>query len=441
MSAASPAAQSFNGVIGELVAGRWVDPASGQVQSIPIRSLEIADTLDGAELDLIARLHRGRSIIVVSDEFTRAALGERVFRALQPLGNVREFVWKKPRCTREGVDELMAATRDAETLIAVGSGTINDSVKYGTFLTGRDYSVFATSPMSAYSTPTASVSFDGFKQSITCHSAQGVFFDLSVVAKCPPRLISAAFADVLCRTTAQVDWLLSHLLLGTPYVDIPYTLLAYDEPGLIAEATQLRTGDFDALARLTRIAAIMGVATSFTGTTHVGSMAEHMISHFIDMFAGPEHRGTSHGEQVGVATLTLSRLQNWLYCAPRPPVLHATHIPEADLRARFGAGAETMIAQTQRKALTADAAEALNRKLAAEWDAIAAQLRAVLLPYEVLRGAMKDAGCPLNGADLGLKLALYRDAVRYSRFIRDRFTSLDVADDAGKLEAFAAACE
>ena len=95
-------------------------------------------------------------------------------------------------------------------LIAVGSGTISDSVKYGTFLTKREYSVFATSPMNAYTTPTASVSFEGFKKSITCHSAKGVFFDLGVVSKCPKRLIAAAFADVVCRTTSQVDWLISH---------------------------------------------------------------------------------------------------------------------------------------------------------------------------------------------------------------------------------------
>ena len=215
-------------------------------------------------------------------------LGKRILRALQPLGKVSEFVWVRPRITPDGMDELAEATRDAEALIAVGSGTISDSVKYGTFLTGREYSVFATSPMNAYTTPTASVSFEGFKKSITCHSAKGVFFDLGVVSKCPKRLISAAFADVVCRTTSQVDWLLSHILFDSPYDETAYTLLAYDEETMIANAAKIVTGDFEALAMLTRIAALMGLATSFTGTTHVGSMAEHMISHYIDMFAGEQ---------------------------------------------------------------------------------------------------------------------------------------------------------
>ena len=124
---------------------------------------------------------------------------------------MKEFVWERPRVTPDGLDELMAGAGHAEVVIAIGSGTITDSAKYATFLAKREYSVFPTSPMNAYTTPTASVSVGGFKKSITCHSAKGVFFDLSVVSKCPRRLIAAAFATSSRRTTSQVDWLMSHL--------------------------------------------------------------------------------------------------------------------------------------------------------------------------------------------------------------------------------------
>lgn len=432
--------RDFSGVIGELVAGRWQDPKTGQRRTIPVKDIVIADTLEDSEAELVQRLHPGRPITVVSDDRTRGVLGERVFRALQPLGNVKEFVWERPRITPAGIDELTEGTRDAEALIAVGSGTISDSVKYNTFLTEREYSVFATSPMNAYTTPTASVSFKGFKKSITCHSARGVFFDLGVVSKCPKRLISAAFADVVCRTTSQVDWLLSHLLFDTPYDETAYTLLAYDEESMMANAGRIVTGDFEALAMLTRIAALMGLATSFTGTTHVGSMAEHMTSHYIDMFAGEEHPGTSHGEQVGVATLTMSRLQNQILNTDRPPVLRPTEIPKDELHKRFGLAADEMIAQTTRKALDSAMADALNQRFEKEWSQITGRLRAVMLPYQKLHDSMQAAGCQLTGADLGLDPEFYRDAVRYSRFIRDRFTLLDVAGDSGQLEAFVATC-
>jgi len=388
--------RDFSGVIGELVAGRWHDPHTGIKQTIPVESIVIADTLDGSEAELVHRVHPGKSLCVVSDQWTRAALGERVFRALQPLGNVKEFVRERPRITPDGLDELMAGAGYAQAVIAVGSGTITDSVKYATFRAKREYSVFPTSPMNAYTTPTASVSVGGFKKSITCHSAKGVFFDLSVVSKCPRRLIAAAFADVVCRTTSQVDWLMSHLFFGTDYQDTAYTLLAYDEEPMMANAAKVVAGDFEALAMLTRIAAIMGLGTSFMGTTHSGSMAEHMISHYIDMFAGDAHRGTSHGEQVGVATLTMSRLQNQILGKDQPPTLRPTEIPTADLRARFGTQADEMIDQSRRKALDAAKVDALNQRLQKEWRKIAEQLRAVMLPWQKVTRCHADRGLPAD---------------------------------------------
>ena len=127
----------FSGVIGELVAGRWQDPKTGQKRTVPVESIVIADSLEGSEAALIERVHPGKSMTVVCDERTREVLGNRILRALQPLGKVSEFVWERPRITPDGLDELAEGTRQAEALIAVGSGTISDSVKYGTFLTGR----------------------------------------------------------------------------------------------------------------------------------------------------------------------------------------------------------------------------------------------------------------------------------------------------------------
>ncbi|MGF1609868.1 MAG: iron-containing alcohol dehydrogenase [Kiloniellales bacterium] len=428
----------YGGVIDALVAGDWRVPGSGEAVRLPIESIVIEPSLDGAEADLVAPLHNGKSLMVVSDQFTRAALGERVFRALKPLGNVTEFVWDRPRCTVEGVEELRHATRHAEALIAVGSGTVSDSVKYATFLDKRAYSVFATSPMNAYTTPTASVSQGGLKKSLTCHSATGVFFDLEVLARCPARLVRAAFADVICRTTAQVDWLLSHQLFDTPYSETPYVLLSYDEDGLLDHAGELTSGEIDSLAMLTRISAIMGLGTIFTGTTHSGSMAEHMMSHHIDMFAGKSHPGTSHGEQVGVTTLTVSALQNQLLSRDAPPVIRPTRIPVEELTALYGKDmGAAMQEQSGRKAIDAATADRINARFAADWAGFVAPLRAVMLPLQRLWDAMTRAGAARTPQELGVAPEFYRNVVRHARFTRDRFTILDLAGDSGELEDFA----
>jgi len=421
----------YSGVLDELVRGEWVQPDTGRRQAVPIEAVAIRDSLDGAEAELIVARHAGESLVVVSDPFTHEALGRRVFRALEVAGlSVTEYVWETPRCSDEGVEVVREATRDRDALIAVGSGTVSDTVKYASWLDGRPYSVFPTSPMNAYTTSTASVAFDGFKKSITCHSARGVFFDLSVLARCPPRLVSAAYADVICRTTSQVDWLMSHLLFGSTYSSTPYALLAIDESAMIDGAAALLAGEIDALGKLTRIAAIMGLGTTFTESTHSGSMHEHMISHYIDMFAGERHPGSSHGEQVGVATVTMSRLQNDVLASESAPEFGATAIPERWMRERFETNmAENLIEQSRRKALDATQADALNARLVDEWPQIRETLLAVMLPFDTLWDSMGAAGCRRTATELGLDPAFYREAVGNARWIRDRFGMLDVAGD------------
>jgi len=430
--------KDHGGVVGELVRGEWVEPSTGKRCGIPIDNIVIRETLDGAEAELVSALHAGQSLTVVSDPFTHDALGRRIFDALRKDGaDVREFVWQTPSCSDRGVEEVRAGTRGRDALIAVGSGTVSDTVKYACWLDDRRYSVFPTSPMNAYTTSTASVAFDGFKQSITTRAAKGVFFDLDTLVRCPPRLISAAFADVICRTTAQVDWLLSHLLFETDYVDTPYALLAIDEAEMMRRSPDLLTGDFEALAMLTRVAAIMGLGTTFTDTTHSGSMHEHMISHYIDMFAGERHPRSSHGEQVGVTTITMSQLQNDMLSSETAPVLEPTTLPEDWLREHFEpAAVDTMIAQTRAKAIDGATALRLNRKLDDEWPILREKLTDTLVPFEQLDTAMQGAGCQRTAGDLGLDADFYREAVSNARWIRDRFGMLDMAGDSGRLASF-----
>lgn len=430
----------YSGVLKELVEGSWREPGTGKQFDIGIKDLIIQDTLDGAEAALVAKQHRGQKLAIVSDPNTHAAVGERVYKALKADGFiVTEYIWDKPVCSDEGVEHIRQQTRSCEARIAVGSGTISDTVKYASFLDERPYSVFPTSPMNAFTTATASVSSGGFKQSIACKGAQGIYFDLSVLANCPPSLISAAFADVICRTTSQVDWLMSHIFFNTTYLETPYTLLAYDEPDMIANAANMLNGDIDSLGQLTRISAIMGLGTRFSETTHSGSMAEHMISHYIDMFAGDKHPRTSHGEQVGVGTITMSQLQNQVLNNDEPPRFHATDIPTQWFNSRFSKDmGANMLEQTQLKALDADGAKALTTRLEKEWESIRQQLRSCMLPYDQLHAAMKAAGCQITATDLSLDEDFYREAVRGARYIRDRFSMLDVVDDSVGLESFTA---
>jgi glycerol-1-phosphate dehydrogenase [NAD(P)+] len=434
--------KDYGGVVNDLVAGKWKHPRTGQPVPIDIRSIVIKETLDGMEGELVFPLHKNEKLAVVSDRYTFEVLGRRIGSALRSEGfAIEEIVWKQPHADIERVEELRHLTRQCDGLIAVGSGTVNDSVKYASFLDKKRYSVFPTSPQLAYGTPTASISFGGFKKSITALPAQGVFFDLSVVSQCPIRLTRSAFADLICRTTSQVDWLMSHLLFGTPYREVPYILLAYEEDGLFDQAQALQQDDLDAFGILVRTCALMGLAICIANTSHPGSMGEHMMSHYMDMFFKDVNPNTLHGEQVGVASLTMSRLQNRILSEKNPPKLAPTRIDESGMYARFGKEiGQQSIAELKRKALDQAKADQVNRFLAENWEDFAGQLRKVMLPTERLVKAMQAVDAPQTGRDLGFPRSFYREIVLHSREVRDRFTMLDMAADSGMLEGFADEC-
>ena len=428
---------NFNGIIDNLISGEWISPISNKPIKLPIQKIEIANSLDGREIDFIKETHKDEKILIISDQCTHDILGSRVYKNLIGKCSVAEFIWSKPKADINGIKEIQEISRDFSSLIAIGSGTITDSVKYATFLDKKKFSVFATTPMNAYTTPTASISFNGFKKSITSHPATGAYFDLSIISKCPKRLTKAGFADVICRTTAQVDWLMSHFILNSHYDETPYLLLKLYEEEMMDQAKQISKGEVQALSLLTKICAIMGISTIFTGTTHCGSMSEHLISHYIDMFAKNDHPGTSHGEQVGIATMTISKIQNEILLKEKPPIFFPTKIPEKELKSKIGSEIfKNINPSINLKVNNEKKAEQLNHYLDKNWTKFVNPLRKVMVNFNKLWSVMGECGALRTPEEAGLNKNFYNDALMYARFIRNRYTILDFADDSNQLEKF-----
>jgi glycerol-1-phosphate dehydrogenase [NAD(P)+] len=423
----------------QLLTGQWPDPETGEPLGVPVRSIVIADSLSGIEGDLVARLDLGRHLAVVSDPVTHDVLGARVERASAAAGQVIPIRLRdRPHADDDTVARVRAATADADALIAVGSGTINDLCKYAAFQDGKPYAVFGTAPsMNGYTSANAAITVGGLKKSLAARTPAGVFLDLAVLAAAPPRMIRSGLGDSLCRPTAQADWLLSHLLRDTPYHEAPFALLAGDEGALFESASALLTGEIEAMRRLARTLVLSGLGMCLCGGSYPASQGEHLISHYIEMMGGPGLPASFHGEQIGVTTLTMARLQERLLGAA--PVVRPTVVDAADLAAHFGA--ETGAACTRElaaKALSPAGADALNDRLARAWPAIRERIAAVRRSAVDLQRTLAAAGAPMRPADLGWPALFYRTAVLRARQIRSRYSFLDLAGDAGLLEGFVA---
>jgi glycerol-1-phosphate dehydrogenase [NAD(P)+] len=247
-------------------------------------------------------------------------------------------------------------------------------------------------------------------------------------------MIRAGLGDSLCRPTAQVDWLLSHHLLGTTYREAPFALLAADEAILFDAPDALLSRDLDAMRALARTLVLSGIGMTLCGGSYPASQGEHLISHYIDMRSPPARADYLHGEQVAVATLTMARLQEAMLDAP-PPVLHSTAVELPALQRHFGdaVGAECW-QDFSPKRLDAVRAAALTERARDEWGDLQAATRKAHVPASRLADVMQRAGGPLQSADIGVDAAFYAGAVQHARYLRDRFTFLDLAGDAGLLK-------
>lgn len=422
-----------------LLAKRLPDPDGEGVLSVPIDSVVIARGLAARAADLVRPLGFGDRLAVVMDRNTRAAMGEAVAGALESRYRVQPFVFDhSPHPDIEAVEQVAGASAGASALVAVGSGSINDIVKHAAHLTGRPFAVFGTAPsMNGYTSVAAAITEKGLKKSLASTAARGVFLDLDVLAAAPKRLIAAGFGDSICRSTAQADWLMAHLVLGTPYREAPYMLLREDETSLVAGAARLIAGDADAMEVLARTLVMSGFGMTICGGSYPASQSEHLIAHYIDML-GKDLPPAFHGEHIAVTTSTVARLQERILARTALDIAPTRDTPQSfaeDFGPDLGA---TCWSASAPKRLDAAKAAALKAHLDANWANIRSAVRAVMRPAQEIVAALKIVGAPTAPEDVGIPLAFYREALLNARKIRDRFGMLDLAEAVRELDGFVA---
>jgi glycerol-1-phosphate dehydrogenase [NAD(P)+] len=103
------------------------------------------------------------------------------------------------------------------------------------------------------------------------------------------------------------------------------------------------------------------------------------------------------------------------------------------MRRRYGPLADDCLAVMRAKALDADRVRA---RLEASWPELRRRLQDVALAPERLEQALAAAGAAARPEQLGIDPVFYRDAVLHAREIRERYSMLDLAADAGLLQGF-----
>ena len=256
-----------------------------------------------------------RPAVVVADPTTWAVAGRRVDALLRAAG-MRSPADRPgrpaPRRLRARPGAAGRARHADDAIpVAVGSGTINDLTKLAAHRLGRPYMVVATAAsMDGYAAFGASITQDGFKQTMACPAPAAIVADLDILAAAPTPLTAAGYGDLLGKVTAGADWMVADALDVEP--------IDPDAWALVQEPLAGRAGRPGAPGRRTTRPRPSSSSSGWSSpgwrcrrpvSSRPASGAEHLLSHLWEMTGLAQGANpASHGTKVGIGTVLVTML-------------------------------------------------------------------------------------------------------------------------------------
>lgn len=392
-----------------------------------------------------------RSAQIVADGITFGVAGEAVTASLTAAGvEVTEpLVFPaRPRLYASydhvaGIVERLTA--DDAVPVAVGSGTLNDLVKRAAHDAGKPYMVVATAAsMDGYTAFGASLTKDGYKQTLSCPAPRAIVADLDIALDAPPAMTASGYGDLLGKVTAGADWLLADALGVEPVDELAWDLVQGPLRESIGRPAALAGRDPDAMAALIEGLIMSGVAMQAYASSRPASGSEHQFSHLWEMegLGRDLDPPLSHGYKVGLGSVAIAALYERLLerdlstldidaCRRAWPTFEQL---EAQARAAHPLLGEIAVAQLKRKYVDADGLAERLERLSAAWPELRQRLESQLLPAATLHTMLDDAGCPTTPQQIGLDTAAFKATYARAQMIRSRYTVLDVAVETGLLD-------
>lgn len=389
---------------------------------------------------------------LISDTHTHEIAGIRAEEALRRANvSFTSHVLRSPENSDLAADEhalgsiAMANDKDADIIISVGTGTINDLGRYFSYITGRPFMLIATAPsMDGLVSGVAPLIFHNMKITFSAQEPLALICDPEIMANAPLKMLAAGAADILGKYNCLLDWKLSHIINDEYYCDTIAGIMRTAVDRTMESTKGLASHDVEAVSVLTEALVLSGIAMDFSENSRPASGAEHHQSHYWEMqFLFDGIPAVLHGTKVGIGTVLMLELYNNLAEMEKPNfAVIREKIPsrlsgkewEKEMFRCYRDGAEGII-DLEKKSRKNDPEGLLKRLTVIEekWDEIQTLARTAPKASEIyhILEKMEAAKVP---ADVGIPREYVRDSIRYGKELRDRYTVLQLMWDIGKLD-------
>jgi glycerol-1-phosphate dehydrogenase [NAD(P)+] len=424
--------------------GTVFDCPCGERHELPIERCHIGSDA-AVQLAGFARDRCGSRALVVLDENTQAATGDAVQRALRDAG--KQVIEKRyPAQAIEATDklahEVAEAGADCDFYVAIGSGTLSDLAKSAGSEQKKPVLLYATAAsMNGYTSAIVALKVRGLKRTLPCQPATGIFADPEIVAAAPQRMAAAGVADFLSKCSSSADWRAAHILRGGYYCHRPREFNEGIQERLFAAAPAIGRGEPDAVRIALEALILSGFGMVIAGSSAPASGGEHLISHYLDM-KGALY-GTAcdlHGVQVGVGTVYTLGLWEQVLALDEAhldidALVASQPSEEAIEQAIFEDWGEQVgqevLDQWQQKRLDESGLRAELLRFRRELPVLRQVLPEDLVPAATVAAAIEASGGPTTPEGMEASVDEYYKALTHARYLRNRFTILDLAVETG----------
>ena len=259
------------------------------------------------------------SILLVADENTYAAAGEKTEEALKGKIAARVIFGKELLIPDEKATErVLASLGRASLIVGIGSGVIQDLSKYASKLSSVPYMVVATAPsMDGYASTGAAMILGGMKETVSAGLPRAIVADTEVLKNAPMPMLRAGFGDIVGKYSALSDWKLATAVTGErfcPYIyGVTYEMIEH----VIGMAKGITARNEESIGALMEALIIVGIMMSFLGTSRPASGSEHHLSHFFEIAGIVKNEPyLTHGIDVAYSTVVTARIREKLRALP-----------------------------------------------------------------------------------------------------------------------------
>jgi len=221
--------------------------------------------------------------------------------------------------------DINAFSLNPDYILAVGSGSINDTCRMVSYRLGIPYGVAGTAPsMDGYASVVAPLLNGNRKIVYNCTIARHIIIDLNINAAAPYPLLLSGIGDMLGKYIAILDWENSRDRTGEYYCEKIADMVLQATSQCIAASGKLADRDLSAIRSVSEGLILSGECIAFCGSSRPASGTEHMIGQTWEVMDVEEGKVPNlHGIEVGEATFVAIEIFRRLYRETDDAALHA----------------------------------------------------------------------------------------------------------------------